>query len=75
MTKVISITSKKHRRLTVERLRTFNGLEKLTDEEAKEAIEALEKLSVILFEMYRQHKAKQNGEQNTTSAIRQRKAA
>ena len=35
--------------LTVERLRQFKGLANLSDEEAKQVIESLEKLSLILF--------------------------
>ncbi len=50
-----------YKRLTIERLRQFKGLENLTDEEAQESIEALEKLSVIMFELYQQEKAKKIG--------------
>jgi len=35
--------------LTVERLRQFEGLANLSDEEAKQVIESLEKLSLIIF--------------------------
>jgi hypothetical protein len=46
---------KVHRRLTIEELRAHKGLENLTDEEAEKSIVALEKFSVILFEMWQQN--------------------
>ena len=66
---------KKHKRLTIEELRSFGGLEDYSDDELLESIEALEKLSVIMFEMYQQHKAKQNEQQITSSKICEGKAA
>jgi hypothetical protein len=41
--------SREHRRITIERLRKFPGLENLSDEEAKQVIDSLERLSLILF--------------------------
>ncbi|HLZ15572.1 MAG TPA: hypothetical protein VKQ08_00940 [Cyclobacteriaceae bacterium] len=35
--------------LSVERLRQFSGLETVSDEEAKEIIDSLDKLSLILY--------------------------
>ncbi len=40
---------KEFRRLTIEELRKYAGCEKLTDEQAKEAIEGIEKLSLIII--------------------------
>lgn len=48
---------KEHKRLTIEDLRKFKGLENLTDEEAEENIVTLEKLSVIIFEQWKKNKA------------------
>ncbi|MEO5601776.1 MAG: hypothetical protein ABIR06_12695 [Cyclobacteriaceae bacterium] len=38
-----------YKRITIERLREFPGLEKLSDQEAKQVIDSLERLSLILF--------------------------
>jgi hypothetical protein len=35
--------------MTVERLREFPGLENLSDQDARQVIESMEKLSLILF--------------------------
>ena len=40
---------KGYKLLTVDRLRQFEGLSNLSDEEAKQVIESLEKLSLNLF--------------------------
>ncbi|MBL7892169.1 MAG: hypothetical protein JNL63_06035 [Bacteroidia bacterium] len=48
---------KSHKRITIEELRKFEGLENITDEEAEENIIALEKLSVIMFELWKQDQA------------------
>ena len=70
------ITSKKHQRLTIKELRSYGeGFKDFSDDELSESIEALEKLSVIMFELYQQHKAKQNEQQITSSEICERKAA
>jgi hypothetical protein len=41
--------SRGYKRITIERLREFPGLENLSDHEARQIIEFLEKLSLILF--------------------------
>lgn len=41
--------SRGYKRITVERLREFPGLQNLSDQEARQVIESLEKLSLILF--------------------------
>jgi hypothetical protein len=41
--------SRGHKRITAERLREFAGLENLSDQEAKQVIDSLEKLSLIFF--------------------------
>lgn len=66
---------KQHKRLTIEELRSCKGLENLSDEQALEAIEALEKFSVIMFELYQLHKTKHNEQQITSSDFCERKAA
>ena len=38
-----------YKRMTIERLREFPGLENLSDQEAKQVIDSLERLSLILF--------------------------
>ena len=40
---------KELKRLSIEDLKKYEGCEKLTDEQAKEAIEAIEKLSLIIM--------------------------
>jgi hypothetical protein len=41
--------SRGYERITIERLREFPGLKNLPDDEARQVIESLEKLSLILF--------------------------
>jgi hypothetical protein len=41
--------SRGYKRITVERLREFPGLQSLSDQEAKQVIDSLERLSLILF--------------------------
>lgn len=40
---------KGYKLMTVERLREFPGLQNLSDQEAKQVIDSLERLSMILF--------------------------
>ena len=42
--------------LTIAELKSFKGLENLTEEQAAEAISSLEKISVLFFELYQEHK-------------------
>ena len=44
--------SKNLKRLTVEELKTYPGLENLTDEQAKQVIDTLETHASILFDIY-----------------------
>lgn len=48
---------KKKKTLTIAQLKNFKGLDNLTDEEADEAITALESLSILFFELYKKDKA------------------
>jgi predicted GTPase len=41
--------SKGYKLMTVERLREFPGLENVSDQDARQVIESLQKLSLILF--------------------------
>ena len=43
---------KKHKRLSIEELRSFPGLENFTEEEAEEVIKTLETLSILLYELF-----------------------
>lgn len=43
-------------KVTVEKIRSYPGCEKLTDEEAKEILESLEKLANMLFSTIRKSK-------------------
>jgi hypothetical protein len=47
------------KRLTNEELRSFTGMENLSDEKAEEVITTLERLSVLFFNLYQQKKEKQ----------------
>lgn len=47
---------KKKKRLSIGELKAFKGLENLSDEQASEAIDALESLSILFFELYKKHK-------------------
>jgi hypothetical protein len=51
---------KEYKQMSLEKLRSFKGMENKTDEEAKQIIEQLEKFSVIAFELFQKHKAEQN---------------
>ncbi len=53
--------SKDLKRLTVEELKTYPGLENLTDEQAKEAIDTIETFSIIMFHIHNNQKLKQDG--------------
>lgn len=44
--------TKKHKRLTIEVLRAYPGFENFSDEKAEETIKDLEKLSILLYELY-----------------------
>ena len=47
--------SKKQADLTIEELKTCPGLEKLTDEQATEALASLKELSILLFYSFQAH--------------------
>ena len=51
---------KKHKRLSIEELRSFPGFENYTDEEAEREIKTLETLSILFYELFM--KAKLNEE-------------
>ena len=46
--------------LTIEKLRTFKGLEKLSEQEAQKVIESIRRFSKIMLRLYYQLKKKQN---------------
>ncbi len=47
---------KRHKRLTINELRTFPGFEKYTDEQAEATIKTLETLSILFYELYMKQK-------------------
>lgn len=50
---------KTHKRLTIAELRNCKGFENYSDEQAEETINTLEKLSILLYELYRKEKQKE----------------
>ena len=47
---------KKHKRLSIEELRSFPGFENFTEEEAEREIQTLETLSILLYELFMKQK-------------------
>lgn len=43
---------KKHKRLSIEELRSFPGFENFTEEEAEREIQTLETLSILFYELF-----------------------
>lgn len=43
---------KKHKRLSIEELRSFPGFENFTNEEAEKEIKTLETLSILFYELF-----------------------
>ena len=48
--------NKKHKRLSVDELKKCKGFENYSDAEAEEVIIALEKLSILFYELYMKQK-------------------
>jgi hypothetical protein len=46
-----------YEKLTIEKLKSYPGLQSLTDEQAKEIVLSLEKLATLLFEMAKNSKS------------------
>ena len=57
-TKIIRLNSKREP-LTIEKLRTFKGLENLIDEEAQNTLIAIQKFTNILYEFMNEQKGKE----------------
>lgn len=55
MGKIINL---KPQPLTTEKLRTFEGLENLTDEEATKILDTLTRLSILTYKFFNEHKEK-----------------
>lgn len=51
---------KKHKRLSIDELRSYPGLENFTEEEAEQAIKTLESLSVLFYELFMKEKMNEN---------------
>jgi hypothetical protein len=49
------------KKLTIKELKAFEGLENLTNEQAKEAIDTIVTFSVIMFHIHNDQKLKQDG--------------
>jgi hypothetical protein len=47
---------KKHKRLSIEELRSFPGFENFTEEEAEQEIKSLETLSILFYELFMKEK-------------------
>lgn len=43
----------KKNNLTIDKLKRYNGLESLTTEQATEAMQSLERISILLFRIYK----------------------
>ncbi len=50
------MTERKHKRLTVEQLKTFKGFENYTEEQAEETIKTLETLSIVFYRLFSKEK-------------------
>lgn len=50
---------KKHKRLSIEELRSFPGFENFTEEEAEREIQTLETLSILFYELFMKEKLNQ----------------
>lgn len=48
--------NKKHKRLSIAELRSCKGFENYSDQEAEETIVALEKLSILFYELHMKRK-------------------
>ena len=48
--------SKKHKRLSIEELKSCKGFENYSDQEAEETIMTLEKLSILFYELHMKQK-------------------
>lgn len=47
---------KKHKRLSIEELRSFPGFENFTEEEAEREIKIIETLSILFYELFMKEK-------------------
>lgn len=50
------VKMKKHKRLSIEELKSYPGFEIFTEEEAEQAIKTLESLSILLYELFMKEK-------------------
>ena len=57
----------KETRLTIDELRKFKGLENLSDEEAEQAISAIEKLTVLIIRIMKREEYSRDGKVKTKS--------
>ncbi len=51
---------KKHKRLSIEELRSFPGFENFTEEELEREIKTLETLSILFYELFMKEKLNEN---------------
>ena len=68
----MELQDRKHKRMSIEELRSFSGFENYSDEEAKECINTLETLSNIFFQLYIKELKKQEQVQNVQEEIKEK---
>jgi len=51
---------KKHKRLSIEELRSFPGFENFTEEELEKEIKIIETLSILFYELFMKEKLNEN---------------
>lgn len=62
---VITMLNSEIKRLTIEELKTFEGYENYTDEEAQKTIDTIVTFSIIMFNIYNDEKSKHDAAANT----------
>ena len=55
---------KKHKKLSIDELKTFKGFENLTDEDAEKVISTLERLSALCYELFMKDPNQKNEQSN-----------
>jgi hypothetical protein len=58
---------KKQKKLSIDELKKFKGFENITDEESKQTIETLEKISNLFYDLYLIEEKKVNDEKEEKS--------
>jgi hypothetical protein len=66
----MSNQTRKRKRLTIEELRKFKGCEHYSDAKAEAAIETLEKLSILFYELFMEQRQENEREQQLSKQKR-----